>query len=160
MQVTFENSQLQQALELRKVGVSIPDQVMVQHSSLSRKQEIMEQMQSSQQTDPVAEAKAELLRAQVKKTLVEAVNAAIEGMYSSTQAANQIVGVPQVAPLADALLKSAGFQDQNAAPIVPSVPAGIEAGDLAGNTHPLFPANPGIGLQEGLQTPDPQAGPP
>lgn len=154
MQVTFENSQFQQALELRKANVAIPDSVMVQHSTLSRKAEIVEQMNSSQQTDPLQDAKVELVRAQIRKTVTEAVNKAVEGMFSATQAANQIAAIPQVAPLADAMLRSAGFEDQDAAPIVPSTPTGLPTAALPGNTNPLTPANPGVGLNAGIETTD------
>lgn len=174
MQITFENSQFQQALELKKVGVNIPDTVMVQHSTLSRKQEIMEQMQSSAQPDPVDSAKVELLKAQTEQTQADTVNKAVEGIFSATQAANQIAGVPAIAPLADQLLKSAGFEDKDAAPIVGGPPPGAPAAALPTNTDPLTPANPGhpgagvpgaphlsapvhpaVGMNQGIETVDP-----
>ena len=86
-------------LEMRKVGVAIPDTVMVQHSTLTRKDEILDQM-ASEQGDPTIAAKVELLNAQTRKTAVEAVNKSVEAMYSATQAGNQIAMLPAVAPLA------------------------------------------------------------
>ena len=179
MQITFENSQFQQALELKKVGVNIPDTVMVQHSTLSRKQEIIEQMQSSAQPDPVDSAKVELLKAQTEQTQADTVNKAVEGIFSATQAANQIAAVPAIAPLADQLLLSAGFQDKDAAPIVNGPPPGADPAALPANTHPLTPANPGVstapsvappnltqvsnpdvGMRAGIETIDPAPGAP
>jgi hypothetical protein len=161
MQITFENSQFQQALELRKSGVMIPDPIMIQHSTLSRKAEIVEQMENAEQpSDPLAEAKARLVDAQTRKTIIEAVNKAVESMFSATQAANQVAAVPQVAPLADAMLRSAGFEDMDASPIIPEAPQGLPVADLPTNTNPLTPTNPGVGIGEGIETADPAAGVP
>jgi hypothetical protein len=161
MQVTFDNSQFQQALELRQAGVAIPDVVMVQHSTLQRKQEIVEQMSAMRQIDPVDEAKAELIKAQTIRTLQEAVSTAVEAMFSSTQAANQIATMPAVAPLADQLLKSAGFEDKDTPPIIPSssLPTG-SLPPLAENTRPLNPANPQVGMRRGIERADAAIGQP
>jgi len=159
--VTFENSQFQQALAMRKEGVAIPDSTVVQHSSLTRKKDVLEEMarNAANSGDPLAAAKAELIKAQTVKTQNESVNVSVEGMFSATQAANQIAAVPQVAPLADQLLKSAGFIDMDGPPIVPTVPEGVMPGaiDVQENTSPLFPArtqNPGEGLMHGIETID------
>ena len=161
---TFENGQFQQAMDMRKAGVMIPDTVVVQSSTLSRKAEIVEQMQSAQApADPLADAKAALLAAQARKTDAEAVNSGVTGMFSATQAANQIVAVPGVAPLADALLKSAGFVDRDQAPIVPEAPAGIEAMPMQPNTSPNFPpvpASPAEGAGAGIERMDAMQGVP
>ncbi len=93
-----------------------------------------------------------LIEAQTKKTIAEAVNKAVEGFFSSTQAANQIAMNPAVAPMADAMLLSAGFKDSNAAPIIPSVHAGVDAAQgFPQNTSPLFPANPAVGINDGIE---------
>jgi hypothetical protein len=160
-QATFENSQFQQALELRKVGVAIPDTVMVQHSTLTRKDEILDQM-ASEEGDPTVTAKVALLDAQTRKTAVEAVNKSVEAMYSATQAGQQIALLPQVAPLADKLLRSAGFQDADEPPIVPNLEVapgvipldGGAAQALPQNTNPLTPANPAVGMKRGIETMD------
>ena len=109
-----------------------------------------------------------LLQAQARKTDADAVQAGVTGMFSATQAANQIVAVPGIAPLADALLKSAGFKDQDAAPIVPNAPAGIEAPPQVvpqpqANTSPNFPAlpaSPAQGADAGIERMDPAQGQP
>jgi hypothetical protein len=157
MQVTFENSQFQQALELRKEGVRVPDPVLIRHSNLTDKHEIIAQMDAAPQAapDPLAEAEAALRRARAEKEAAlarkadaDAVAKGVEGMYSATQAAATIAAQPSVAPLADDLLKSAGFIDRDAAPIVPS-PGALAAMtgepiDVPKNTSPMFPprANP------------------
>lgn len=167
MAVTFEEGQFQQAMEMRKAGVMLPDTVVVQSSTLSRKAEIVEEMRSASQAqpDPVAEAKAGLLKAQTTKTNADAVNANVTAMFSATQAANQIASVPAVAPLADALLKSANFQDADLPPIVPNAPDGIAAMpvDVAANTSPNAPPRPeqpDVGVNAGIERTDPAIGEP
>ena len=164
---------------MRKAGIGLPDSVMVQSSTLVRKSEILEEMAANAKTDPLVEAKVELLKAQVTKTINEAVNSAVTAMFSATQAGNQIAAVPQIAPLADQLLKSAGFQDKDAPPIVPGSegmapnlaiakgpgqPATHPAPVLpAANTSPNFPAkpaSPATGVDAGIERMDARPGVP
>lgn len=163
MNVTFENGQFEQAMEMRKQGVRIPDAFVLRYSNLTDKHEIVEAMQNEQQpTDPTLEAKAELLKAQADKTRAETTSKKVETQYSGVQAAQVIATVPQVAPLADQLLRSAGYQDMDAAPIVPSPAPGMAPPQDPGiptNTNPLTPANPAQpmspaeGMNEGIETP-------
>ena len=44
----------------------------------------------------------------------------VETLYSAIQTAQTITAIPQTAPLADTLLKSAGYEDQDLAPIMPN----------------------------------------
>lgn len=153
-QVTFDNSQFEQMKALRaEMGIPIPDARVIRSSNLTDKSEIAEEMEKKAgQADPLAEAEAALKRAQAKKAEAEAVNKAIEAQFSAVKTAREIVLTPQTAELADALLRSGGYQDQDAAPIVPQPPDGMDADFPAEteNSHPLFPANPEAGLDRGL----------
>lgn len=152
VQVTFENSQFTQALEMRKAGIGLPDNVLIKYSNLQDKTEIVEQMQNSQTVDPTLEAKAALIKAQARLAEVTAVNKSIEAVYSGTQASNQIAMNPAIAPVADKLLRSAGFQDMDASPIVSAPEQPVQVlGDQQSNTNPLTPANPGVGLNAGIE---------
>lgn len=111
---------------------------------------LREMEDKSSQGNPLDTAKAALLDAQTRKMLVEAVNKSLEGMFSATQAANQIALVPSIAPMADQMLKSAGFVDQDAAPIMPAQPTG-QGVQLPENTHPTMPANPAVGMNTGIE---------
>lgn len=154
LQITWENSQFQQALELRKAGVAVPDEVLIRHSNLEDREEVAQRMaQQAQPTDPTLEAKANLMKAQAEKTQAEMVNKAVEAQYSAIQTAQTIAVLPQTATLADTLLKSAGYVDRDAAPIVPQL-----TGPVPGtpppitNTHPLTPPNPTRGITAGMET--------
>lgn len=154
MQVTFENSQFTQTMEMRTAGIGIPDNVVIRHSNLADKHEIIQQMESASQPappDPLIEAKAKLIDAQTRKTLAEAVNKSVESMFSATEAAKNIAMTPEISVPADAMLGTAGFQDQNAAPIVPSVAPGIAVVPSRENTNPLTPVNPSVGMNTGIE---------
>lgn len=155
MQVTFENSQFQQSLELRKAGVMVPDEIVIRHSNLADKEEVARTMAERAQgpVDPTLEAKAKLLGVQAEKTQAEMVNKAVEAQYSAIQTAQTIAAIPQTASLADALLKSAGYVDRDAAPIVPQLAAPMsDVAPTPPSTNPLTPHNPDAGITAGLET--------
>ncbi|WP_284337650.1 genomic island protein [Comamonas sp. NoAH] len=172
MQVTFQNSQFNQALEMRKAGIRINDAMVVRYSNLQDKHEILQGLQPApQEVDPVDAARAQLLRAQAsltakeaeraqaqtRKINVEATNKSVESQYSSVQTAQVIAGNPSVSGLADGLLRSAGFQDHDAAPIVPVVnqPVALSVpSEVPVNTDPVTPANPAVGMHRGIRTPE------
>ena len=111
-------------------------------------------MQSAQapQQDPLSEARLELLKAQTRKTIADAVSKSVEGMFSATSAANQVAKQPSIAPMADQMLMSAGFQDANAAPAIPPALPGADPAPMPSNTSPNFPPNPDVGMNAGIET--------
>ena len=126
MQITYENSQFTQALEIRKAGIAVPDWAVIKHSNLSDKQEILSEMRQPQ-ANPEAEAKAALMQAQTEKTMAEVdkvkadtVAKNVEAQFGAIQTAQTIAAIPQTAPLADTMLRSGGYKDHDAAPIIPS----------------------------------------
>lgn len=154
MQVTFENSQFEQALSMREKGVQIPDATVIRYSNLADKHDIIENMaQQGQPTDPTLEAKAKLLEAQARKTDADTTARSVEAQYSAIQTAQVIATTPATSGLADQLLRSAGYVDRDAAPIVPQAPPGMPMGlPQPANTNPMTPANPGVGLMDGIET--------
>lgn len=178
MQVTFDNSNFEQVKSLAKdFGYRVPAWLAIRNMAISDKAEVAKAIeeQNVQQASPVDEAKAKLAAAQADHVVAQTVNKRIEAVYSATQGAAQIAAVPQTASLADEILQSAGFVDQNAAPIIPQVEGGMLPASGAGlaqaapaaptvspadpngpapeNTNPLTPANPGVGLNEGIEAP-------
>ncbi|GAB2531249.1 portal protein [Simplicispira piscis] len=161
MQVTFENSQFQQALEMRKAGIAIPDPAVIRYSALADKHEILAGMQGTKPPeDPTLQAKAKLIEAQARKTDAETVhvqsktvNEDVTAMYSATQAAQVLMTVPGASGVADGLLRSAAFHDKDAAPIVPAAPViAAPAAEIPPNTDPLTPVSPARGLNAGIET--------
>jgi hypothetical protein len=165
MQVTFENGQFNQALEMRKEGVAIPDPIVVRYSNLQDKQQIIEGMTNAKPAaDPLAEAKAALTmaqaavaKAQAAKTDAETVESKGRTMYSAIQTAQVIAATPETSQLADALLGSQGFQDMDGGALVPEAAPGTEPapeGLIPNNTNPLTPASPELGVAHGIETPE------
>ena len=163
MQVTFENSQFKQALEMRQAGIAIPDPTLIKHSNLADKQEILASMQGQQPpVDPRAEAQARLIDAQARKTDAQAVDVAIKAQYSGTQAALEIARNPGAAPIADSMLRSAGYVDRDAGPIVPQPSQALPGLDGPQRTTdpltPAGPASPAAGQEAGIERPGPDLG--
>lgn len=155
-QVTFENSQFTQIMEMRNAGIALPDRVAIKYSNLTEKDEIIEEMANSQAPDPIKEAEVALKLAQARLAEVTAVNKSIEATYSATQSATQIAMNPAIAPVADKLMRSSGFQDMDAPPIVsaPEQAIPIQPELMPTNTNPLTPANPAVGMNEGIEKMD------
>lgn len=153
MQVTFQNSQFQQALEMRKAGVRINDATMVRYSNLSDKAEILESLPGDQPpADPTVEARVQLLNAQTRKTDAQATDVKVKTQYSGVQTAQVVAQIPATAALADGLLKSAGYVDQDAGPIVPQAPSGLPTVAMPQSTDPMNPASPAQGAMDGIET--------
>lgn len=113
-----------------------------------------ERERMAHQSNPVENAKVDLLKAQARKTDSEAVNKRVEGMYSATSAANQIALNPTIAPMADQMLLSSGFEDKDSPPAIPAPQGDESAGQQQApeNTHPNFPPNPSVGMDSGIET--------
>lgn len=182
MQITFDNSQFEQVKAMKKdMGINVPDKWVLRYSNLAEKQEIAQDIAaaSQQQPDPLQDAKVALTNAQAKLADAQATQASVTTIYSATQAGAQVGAMPQVASLADEILASAGFQDQNAPPIIPTIngPAPAPAQEGAGltgvappkpvaapppivhtnPTTPAQPASPRIGADRGIEQPGVQA---
>ena len=148
-QITFENSQFLQAIELNEKGANIPWPFIIGYSNLANKQEVVKAMeqQPAAPVDPTLQAKADLIAAQTQKTQADAgrsqidaaksqasldllkaqtddtradtVSKSVTAQFSAIQTAGAIAATPATSSLADALLLSAGYVDHDAAPIVP-----------------------------------------
>lgn len=120
-----------------------------------------------QATDPIQKLTMDKLQAEIDQIRaathgkdVEAMLKRMETLYSAIQTAQTAATVPGVVPIADELAKSAGFVDQNIAPLIPepSAPAIAAGEELPGqpdNTSPMFPPRadgPGEGMMHGIET--------
>lgn len=157
MQVTFENSQFQQIIEMREKGINIPDSVVVKHSNLSDKGDIISMMENAAAPapDPVAEADAELKKAQAERARAEITERNVRSQYSAIQTAQVIAMMPQTAGMADEIYASAGGVDHNAPPVFPASDAGGDVVPPDTSTNPMTPAppeSPAIGAGQGIET--------
>lgn len=105
------------------------------------------------------EAEAALNVAKLEKAKAEAIVKNVEALYASMQAAAVAVSTPGSVPVADSIVKSAGFVDKNEAPIyanpnaIPEQPNQLNI--VPENTSPMHPAIPktaGEGMMHGIET--------
>jgi len=160
MQVTFDNSEYEQLVEMKKdVGIPIPDPMIVKASNVQDKtalaDALKQQAQAPKEVDPVDQSVIALNQAKAVQTNALAVATNIQAQYEAIQTATAIVVTPQSAALADSLLKSGGYVDHDAPPIIPTLPGPTEppAGavpPMPHNTHPLHPPNADVGIGVGM----------
>lgn len=87
--------------------------------------------------------------AQNEESYARAVQIGVQAAFSAMQAGGQIAAMPQIAPIADAVMQSAGYQPPNPPGVDPNypVPGGVPAGSapvvpVERNTSPTFPPVP------------------
>lgn len=101
-------------------------------------------------------AELEHLRAKTKDLVASAVKKGVESAYASMQAGQVIATMPAVAPIADEVMKGAGYQDPSPGGVDPNfpVPAGVmqPAVEFPKNTSPMLPATAGAGALDGIET--------
>lgn len=103
---------------------------------------------------------------EIAEIQARAVQIGVQAAYSAMQAGVQVAQMPQIAPIADAVMQGAGYQRPNPAGQDPNfpVPAGVqvpEAGQpvtgVQQNTSPAYPPVPqdGPSPMQGIETPNP-----
>ena len=99
--------------------------------------------------------------AQIKQMMAQAVQTGVSAAFSAMQAGAQVAQMPQIAPVADAIMMSAGYikpvrsDDPNFPTAgVPQLPPGA-APQVNANTSPTFPPVPddGASPMAGIETP-------
>ena len=115
--------------------------------------------------------KERLTEAQIKQIMAQAVQTGVQAAFSAMQGGSQVAMNPMIAPIADAIMKGAGYQLPNPggddpdfptpetapvqpAPTRPSGP-GVEMDAVHNNTSPEFPPVPQQAAQgmNGIETP-------
>jgi hypothetical protein len=133
-QITFQNAQFSQAIEMRKFGVQIPDAEMVRMSTLSRKNEIAKELEGGpspeQQQIQMQQQQLELQKLQKELEETESKSKAKDSDTLKTIAdvAVLIAANPRLAPLMDSLMASLGQDEVETGesqenPQVPTIPA-------------------------------------
>lgn len=117
------------------------------------------QKQLEQKTSPELIAKQiEKLDAEINNLKAKSVQTGVASAFAATQAGAQIAQMPQIAPVADAVLQMAGYQVPNPIGVDPNlpIPEGMPAPamDVDQNTSPGFPPLPESPMT-GIETTDP-----
>lgn len=113
-----------------------------------------EQVAKAQFEAQMAQLMADITEAQAKgqKLEAEAMRTRMTALYEAAQAAQVLAQVPAVAPMADELLRSAGFKDMGgqAGPVGP-----VAAQQPVPQAQPLPPLQQADGIASGIETPAP-----
>lgn len=105
--------------------------------------------------------KERVSEAQIKQIMAQAVQTGVQAAFSAMQAGSQVAQMPQIAPVADAIMQGAGYvrpersDDPNFPTAgVPPLPPGA-APEVNANTSPTFPPVPddGTSPMAGIETP-------
>jgi len=100
------------------------------------------------------------LMAEIKKIIADTVKTGVESSYAAMQAGAQLAAMPQIAPVADAIMEGAGYQVPNPAGVDPNFPVPVAAAAPAPaaaapvvrqNTSPQLPPVPQSPMQ-GVET--------
>lgn len=101
-------------------------------------------------------AELENLKAKTKDLVASAVKKGVESAYAAMQGGQVIATLPAVAPIADEVMRGAGYQEPTPAGADPNfpIPPAAQQQQLAfrGNTNPMMPATPGVGEMAGIET--------
>lgn len=114
-QITFQNAQFQQALDMRKFGVQIPDDEMIRMSTLARKQEIAKKVEGGPSPEQQRQMEMELqeLQAQIDKLTSQSQKDFTSAAKQAAEIAQLIATNPSLAPVIDAILKQGAETDKN-----------------------------------------------
>lgn len=126
-------------------------------------QQLTDQLKAKTAPELVA-AQVAKIDAEIKKIASDAVKSGVEAAYAAMQAGEVVAAVPQVAPVADKIMQSAGYQAPVPAGIDPNYPAPsgataaqqpMPAPTVQQNTSPALPPKPPsplIGRLAGIET--------
>lgn len=124
-QITFQNAQFQQAIELRKFGVEVPDDEMIMLSTLARKQKIAKKMSGdpSEEQIKAQQQQIEELEATITKLESETQFKRVDATLKAAQVATQISENPTISTVIDSIMRDS---DPTSQPMEP----GIQEGSL------------------------------
>ena len=136
-QVTFQDAQFNQAVEMRKYGIRIPDDEIIKMSSLSRKNEIAErvsgQLNEEQQAQAEAQFQAQIdqMSAEIEKLRADGNKSNLAATKQAAEVAQLIIENPAIAPIIDQILQDQGVEEETEQQIpTPELP--IEQGQGLG----------------------------
>lgn len=111
-QITFQNAQFQQALDMRKFGVNVPDDEMIKLSTLSRKNEIAKkmtgqspEMQELQQQLQSAQEELTKVSLELQKAKAMSHDRKVEAAKKAAEIAQMIIENPSIGPMIDQILE-------------------------------------------------------
>ena len=140
-----------------------PDDIVKTNDELEAEKNKPDPMQQAmmEQQAVMMQLQVQELQGKIDKLTAETADINVKTQFSAMQTAGQIVQMPQIVPVGDELMKSAGYKDANGTPSTVA-PQGMEqqAPDMQQNTSPGSPALPQDGMPQDPNQPqqvDPQS---
>ncbi len=135
-QITFQNAQFSQAIELKKYGVEIPDEEMVLLSTLARKNEIAKKIakEPSEEQQQASQLELDKLKQEAEKLENEAAAKKAASIKTVTDAAKIITENPEVGVIVDKLMQLIEDRDSE-----PEKMEDIEPQEMMNNTEQVNP---------------------
>ncbi len=110
-------------------------------------EQLTEQLKAKTAPELVA-AQVAKIDAEIKKITADAVESGVKAAYAAMQAGEVVAAVPEVAPVADKIMQSAGYQPPNPAGVDPNYPMGA-APSQALSVNPVANKRTGIAFTPG-----------
>lgn len=107
--VTFQNAQFREAIEMRKFGIQIPDDEMIRLSTLSRKEDIAKRVsgenpEAQEAAKAQADAQLEEIMKKIEKLEADARGKDVESVNKAAETAQLIVEQPEIVPVMQEIL--------------------------------------------------------
>lgn len=128
-QITFQNAQFSQAIEMRKFGVNIPDEEMILMSTLSRKNEIAKKVSTEPTEEQAALGQEQMMKqieeldAKINKLESDSTKNNLDAAKQAADIAVLIAENPSLGPMIDSIIRSNIIEkEEEAIPEEPELP--------------------------------------
>ena len=107
-QITFQNAQLKEAVELRKFGIEIPDKEMIRLSTLARKEAIIAQMEQGPSPEEEEERNLQIgaSTASTAKVAADTQSTSVKSAQEAIAIAKELANNPSLAATVQSILKT------------------------------------------------------
>jgi len=137
-------------------GMTDPNETPTPEEDQKRQENDQKRAEAERLENDKKQADIDLLRARTDDVIAAAVKKGVESAYAAMQAGQVIATMPAVAPIADEVMKGAGYQDPNPVGVDPNFPVPPVAMqpqvDFPTNTSPMLPETAGNGEMAGIET--------
>jgi hypothetical protein len=139
-----------------------PDDVVKTDDELEAEKNKPDPIQQAMQEQQAAmmQLQVQELQGKIDKLTAETADINVKTQFSAMQTAGSIVQMPQIVPIGDELMKSAGYKDANGLPSTVAPNMAQQAPSMQQNTSPGSPALPQEGMPQDPNQPqqiDPQS---
>jgi hypothetical protein len=142
-------------------AAAVPTEEQIQQRIEQAVHDALMKSDAEYRTQQLAEEKR-LNDAKIDKLTAEAVATGTKASFEAMQTAGIVIAAPQAAPVADEIMKGAGYEPSTPGGVSPNIAAvapveatpGVNPVPPSPGTHPNMPASPAAGVGAGSETPE------